>query len=435
MLDLADNKVSYFSTDEISQIIYDLLDDGDAEEAMAACQKGLDQHPEDDFLELIEAKILLHLGRIEEAEKLVTGNPDEHSPFGIGIRFGIESRSDDPHAAFEKLLKHLQDGRISGLDFVEIIDELFDHLPHQTTAEFLAKAADVVAGRSSKGDEQDAEALGRMGALLMDCNCHRDAIPVLEHALDMDAYDVYSWQDLSRCQFELQMYDECRYSCEMGVAIDPKNPLFNFALGYILFQQGEYEEAIEHLEVARQYAEGKLMHEALHLDHQEVEQQTSITYELLGAAYMALDQTDNARVCYETLVQRIPNFAEGYYRLSSLSMDKGDTSEAVNYIREAIRIEPENVTYLGFYVTLLTELRQFDDALKILDELIELDPKSKTYLLAKAELSLSLKRYNEADKAYRALLKLKPKDDTSRELMRAYFEAIGDDDALKKLNK
>ena len=58
MLDLADDKVSYYSTDDISQIIYDLLDDGDAEEAMAACQKGLDQHPEDEFLELIEAAIL-----------------------------------------------------------------------------------------------------------------------------------------------------------------------------------------------------------------------------------------------------------------------------------------------------------------------------------------------------------------------------------------
>ena len=29
MLDLADDKVSYYSTDDISQIIYDLLDDGE----------------------------------------------------------------------------------------------------------------------------------------------------------------------------------------------------------------------------------------------------------------------------------------------------------------------------------------------------------------------------------------------------------------------
>ena len=298
MLDLADDKVSYYSTDDISQIIYDLLDDGDAEEAMAACQKGLDQHPEDEFLELIEAKILLHMNRYDEAEKLVKGNPDEQSPFGIGIHFGIDVKTKDQEEAYETLFRHLQKGDLTGLEFVEIIDELFDHLPHHLTAEYITKAADVVVGKPSKAEEQDAEALGRMGALLMDCNCHRDAIPVLEHALDMDAYDVYSWQDLSRCQFELQMFDECRNSCEMGIAIDPKNPLFNFALGFILYQKGEHTEAVEHLEVARQYAEGKLQHEAPHLDRQEVEQQTSVTYELLGSAYMALDEFDKARECY-----------------------------------------------------------------------------------------------------------------------------------------
>lgn len=435
MLDLADNKVSYFSTDEISQVIYDLLDEGDAEEAMSACQKGLDQHPGDEFLELIEAKILVHLKRYDEAEKLLQGNSEEQSPFGIGIRFGINVTTKEPSKAYDVLLEQLRNDHLSGLDFVEIVDELFEQLPHQTTADYLIKASDIVVNKESKAEEQDAEALGRMGALLMDCNCHREAIPVLEHALDKDAYDIYSWQDLSRCQFELQMYDECRNSCEMGIAIDPKNPLFNFALGFILHQQGQFTEAIEHLEVARQYAEGKLQHEAPQLDRQEVEQQTSITYELLGSSYSSLGDYEKARECYEVLVQRIPTFTDGYYHLSMLALDKGNTAEALSNIQHALRIEPENITYLTFCVTLLTELHRFDEALQLLDELIELDPKSKTYLLAKAELSLSLKRFEEADKAYRSLLKLKPKDSTSRELMRAYFEAIGDNEALKKLNK
>ena len=435
MLDLTDNKVSYYSSDDISQIIYDLLDDGEAEEAMAACQRGLDQHPEDDYLELVEAKILLHMKRYDEAKKLLKSNPDEQSPFGLGIRFGIDVMTGDQKEAFETLFNHLQKEHLTGLEFVEIIDELFDRLPHHITAEYLSKAAEIVYDRPTKAEEQDAEALGRMGALLMDCNCHRDAIPVLEHALDMDAYDVYSWQDLSRSLFELRMFDECRNSCEMGIAIDPKNPLFNFALGYILFQKGENAEAVEHLEIARQYAEGKLQHEAPHVDQQEAEEQTSITYDLLASAYMALDEFDKARECYEMLVQRIPKYADAYYQLSSLAIDKGNSPEAIDYILKAIQIEPDNTTYLSFYVTLLTELHRFDEALQVLDKLIELEPKSKTYLLAKAELSLNLRHYEEADKAYRLLLKLKPKDSTSRELMRAYFEAIGDNEALKKLNK
>jgi len=435
MLDMADNKVSYYSTDDISQVIYDLLDEGNAEEAMKACQKGLDQHPGDEFLELIEAKILLHLKRFDEASKLVKGNPDEQTPFGIGIHFGIEVETKEQEKAFDTLFQHLQKGHMTGLEFVEIIDELFDQLPHHLTAEYLVKAADFVTGKEQKAEELDAEALGRMGALLMDCNSHREAIPVLEHALDLDAYDVYSWQDLARCQFELQMYDECRNSCEMGLAVDPVNPLFNFALGFILFQNDENAEAIEHLELSRQYAEGKLQHEDLHLDRQEVEQQTSITYELLGSSYSALGEYDKAAECYQVLVQRIPNYTEGYYKLALISLQKGNTTEALDYIQDAIHIDPENISYLALKVTILTDLHRFEEALDGLDELIELDPKSKAYLLAKAELSLNLKRFDEADTAYRTLLKLKPKDSTSRELMRAYFEAIGDDEALKKLKK
>lgn len=433
MLDLIDKKVSYYSTDDISQIVYDLLDDGDAAEAMSACQKGLDQHPGDEYLELIEAKVLIHLKRFQEAEHLLKGNPDEQSPFGIGIRFGIDAATGDKHQAFATLLQHLKDDHLLALEFVEIVDEMFDHLPHHLTAEFMKQAADYVSGRKAKPDEQDAEALGRMGALLMDCHCHREAIPVLEKALDFDAYDVYSWQDLSRCQFELQMYDACRQSCEMGLAVDPENPLFNFILGYIQSQNNEQAEAIEHLEIARRYAEGKLQHEVINLERQEAEQQTNFTYEMLGNCYTALGQTQKARECYEVLVNRIPSFADGYMRLASLVLEQGNLNDALGYVDDAINIEPENRSYRAFRTTVLTSLHRFDDAIAELNHLITLDPTSKTYLLAKAELCLSLKRFSDADSAYRALLELNPKDKTTRELMRAYFESIGDDEALRRV--
>jgi len=384
MLDLADNKVSYYSTDEISQIVFDLLDDGDAVEAMSACQKGLDQHPGDEYLELIEAKVLVHLERFSEADRLLRGNQEEESPFGIGIRFGIDVAIGNKTQAFDQLFRQLRDDKILALEFVEIIDELFDHLPRHLVADYMQQSAQFVVERKPKPDEKDAEALGRMGALLMDCHCHREAIPVLEKALDFDAYDVYSWQDLSRCQFELQMFDDCRQSCEMGLAVDPENPLFNFALGYIQCQNNEFAEAIEHLEISRRYAEGKLQHENLNIDRQEAEQQTNFTYEMLGICYNATDNTDKARECYEVLVNRIPSFAEGYLRLATLALESGNLNDAMSNIEEAIRLEPDNKSYLAFRVTLLTSLHRFDESIKGLNQLIKLDAKSKTYLLAKA---------------------------------------------------
>lgn len=435
MLDLADNKVSYYSTDEIAQIVFDLLDEGEATEAMSACQKGLDQHPGDEYLELIEAKILVRLERFAEADRLIRNNHEEESPFGIGIRFGIDVATSNKEQAFETLYNQLRADKILALEFVEIIDELFDHLPRHLVAEYMNKASHFVVERKQKPDEKDAEALGRMGALLMDCHCHREAIPVLEKALDFDAYDVYSWQDLSRCQFELQLYDDCRQSCEMGLAVDPENPLFNFALGYIQCQNNEFAEAIEHLEISRRYAEGKLQHENLNIDHVEAEQQTNFTYEMLGICYNAINDTQKARECYEILVNRIPSFADGYLRLATLALEIGDLNSAMGNINEALRLDPLNKSYLAFRVTLLTSLHRFEEALKELDKLIELEANPKTYLLAKAELCISLKRFDEADQAYRELLKLRPTETALCQLMRAYFESIGDEEALKQIVK
>lgn len=433
MIDLIDRKPSYFSADEIGQIAYDLLDDGNAAEALNACDLGLAQHPQDDYVELIKAKVLLHLHRLEEAETIWQSQKEgEDDPFRISIRFGLDVMQHNHEVAFEYLLRRLKEGHITLMEYIDIVDELFDVLPHSLTAKYLKITMQWLEILPLK-EEKLSEAIGRIGAMLMDSGCSKDAIPVLEKALDMDAYDIYSWQDLSRCQFDNKYYDDCANSCEMGLAIDPDNPIFHFALGFIRYTEENYEQAVEHLEKARQFAEGRLEHEDLHLERQEAEQQVSIMYDLLGASYISLNRLEEATVCYQTLVNRLPGCDEGHFHLATLAMDRGDIRGALQHIEDAISIAPKNTTYLSLRVTLLTDLRRFEDALKGLDDLVKIQPKSKAFLLAQAELSLNLHHYEKADKAYRKLLKMKPNDYASKELMRAYFESIGDNDALKEI--
>lgn len=433
MIDQIDRKPSYYSADEIGQIAYDLLDEGDAAEALRACKLGLLQHPDDEYVELVQAKVLLHMHRFDEAEAILRSQQDaEDDPFRISISFGLDAMQSDQEEAFSYLLGKLKDGKILLMEYVDIIDELFDTLPHVLTAHFLNEGLAWIESKAQK-EEKQAETIARIGALLMDCACTREAIPVLEKALDLDAYDVYSWQDLARCQFDCQQFDACANSCEMGLAIDPKNPIFNFALGYIRYSEGNYEEAAEHLEVARQFAEGKIEHEDIHLERHEIEQQISVTYDLLGASYIAIEKLDEAYECYKMLVNRLPSCHEGYFHLSTLSMERGDIRGALEFIDKALEIDPKNTSYLSLRVTLLTDLRRFEEALSGLNDLVRIDPKSKSFLLAQAELSLNLHHYEQADKAYRKLLKLKPSDYASKELMRAYFESIGDNEALNQI--
>lgn len=433
MIDLIDHKPSYYSADEIGQIAFDLLDEGNPAEALNACKLGLLQHPDDEYVELIEAKIFLHMHRFEEAENILKSQKgDEDDPFRISIRFGLDALQNDQDEAFGYLLRKYKEGKLMLQEYTDIIDELFETLPHLLTAKYLKEAYAWYQKHPSK-EEKLAECISRIGALLMDSGCADDAIKVFEKALDLDAYDIYSWQDLARCQFDLKYYDDCANSCEMGLAIDPKNPIFNFALGYIRYMEEDYEESAEHLDLARQFVEGKLDHEEINLERQEVESQAAITYDLLGSSYISLNRLDEAIECYQQLVNRVPTCDEGYFHLSTLALDRGDIRGALEYIEKAIEIKPQQTTYLSLRVTLLTDLRRFEEALKGLDDLVKLEPKSKAFLLAQAELSLNLHNYEKADKAYRKLLKMKPSDFASKELMRAYFESIGDNDALNQI--
>ena len=305
----------------------------------------------------------------------------------------------DQEEAFGYLIRQQQEGRLSLLEFIDIVDELFDVLPHNLTAKYLKTTIKWLENHPLK-EEKLSEAIGRLGAMLMDCGCSKDAIPVFEKALDMDAYDIYSWQDLSRCQFDNNLYDDCANSCEMGLAIDPDNPIFHFALGFIRYTEENYEKAVDHLERARQFAEGRLEHEDLHLERQEAEQQVSIMYDLLGDSYIQLNRLEEATGCYQMLVNCQPGCDGGYFHLATLALDRGDIRGALQHIENAISIAPKNTTYLSLRVTLLTDLRRFEEALKGLDDLVKIQPKSKAFLLAQAELSLNLHHYEKADKAY-----------------------------------
>lgn len=436
ILDVYDQRVGYYSSDDISQIVYDLLDDGETDEALAACNKGLDQHPDAEDILLMKAKVLARMQQYEESQRLLHSNPERNSPFGVSIQFAIDLHNKACSEALEDLVSQYEQQQLSAQELVDILEENFNSLEKPTLVPYLQRVVGNIehgARRPAAEEAQTADVLGHIGALIMDCHNLREAIPVLEKALDVDAYDLFTWQDLARCQFELKMYDECQQTCEMGLAIDPINPIFNFALGCILHDQANYEEAIGHFETTRDVWEGRLKHEDVHEDPSEHDRQHTLLYELLCNAYQHTGQTDKAVTSYELLMQRAPYYQEGYQTLTMLLVNNGENEKALTWIARGLEQNPKDTTLLGMRASMNAQMRHYPEALADLEQLTDIDPTSKPYLLGKAELSRQLNRNEEADKAYRQLLKLRPRDEGTVELMRAYFESIGDDEALRLL--
>lgn len=417
----------YFESDEIEQIAYDLLDDDIAIEALDVLDQGLKMHPGNESLIKIKVLILIHFKRLDEAHELFDPFVNDGTEATETLKFAFEVVHGRSRSALRGLQVKLKRKQIQSVDFVNLVDEMWTEIPDDVKIDYLESTSKLITDSS--------EALARIGAMFMDLKEHAKAIDSLERALDIDAYDIYTWQDLTRCAFELQDYEKCEEGCEFGIAIDPNNPLLHFVRGFILLvQKGDFNGAIESLLLCKKFFEGELQHEEIQIPEHEREAQISMTYDMLAQCYGNLDDVDNSIKCYEKLISRMPDHHEAMFDLTRQYLDKGDFPKALDTINRAIKIEKKNTSYLSIKASILASMHYFDEALDTLDKLIKIKPSSKNFVLAKAELALGTHKYDIADSEFRKLLKMKPNEASTKSLMREYFLSIGDVEALNELD-
>lgn len=417
----------YFESDDIEQIVYDLLDDDLTKEALYVLEEGLKQHPEDESLVKVQILILIHFQRLEEAHRLFAPYENDNTDSTATVTFAFEVAHGRSRSALRGIFSKLRRKDIASIDFVNLVDEMWSEIPDDVKFDYLTKAIGQI--------NDNSEALARIGAMMMDLKQYPAAIPSLEKALDLDAYDIYTWQDLTRCAFEVQDYEKCEEACDFGIAIDPYNPLLNFVKGFILLSaHHDYTSALEYLLISKKVFEGEIEHEEVKIPNNELEAQISMTYDMLAECYTCQDRIDESIACYKKLIERMPDHHEALFELSQRYLDKGDFPKGLETINKAIKLKNRDTSYISLKASILASMHCFDEALETLDKLIKIKPASKNFVLAKAELALGTHKYEIADKEFRKLLSMKPKEQTTKQLLREYFLSIGDVEALKKID-
>jgi len=424
---MASDHLSYYDPEEIDAAVCDLLDMNMLEDAEYLAEQGFRQHPNDDSVEKLVIWIYLHNHKVEKAEEMFKKYQDEESTWAVRMNFCFAVMHGHPMRSLKAFFDYLPSGEISPSDWVNTIDEMFEALPSDVLAPYLILATDVI--------DKDAESLGRIGGMLIDTHRYKEAAKAIEKSLDLDAYDIFSWQDLSRCYLLLQNFPKSLDACEYGLAIDEKNPLLGFIKGYIHYQNHEYKECIPYLVNARKFAEGQMDMRNLNMTDEEIQQQINVTYEMLGFAYMETEESEKSKECFEILVERNPCNPMAYLQLASIYLYEGNLNNANSYVRRAVQLDPKDESALSMQISILTSMHRFDEAIVALKAILKLKPKNKSYLLAYAELSLHIGKKKEADKAYRKLLKMGDNDKAYHQLILAYFESIGDDEAIRLLNE
>ncbi|MBP5346554.1 MAG: tetratricopeptide repeat protein [Bacteroidales bacterium] len=423
--DMASDRLSYYEPNEIEDAVYDLLDLNMISEAETLAEHGLHLHPNNETLESLTIWIYLHNHRAKEAEEMFKKYAESTEEWVLRMKFSFEALHGHPDRALKVFVNQLKENQVSPLEWINTIEDMIDVIPNEVLTPYLTEAAKYIG--------HNAEALGRIGAYLIDTNNYAEASVVLEKALDIDAYDIYSWQDLARSYLLQQDLTKCQEACDYGLALDENNPLLCFVKGYILHEEAKFEECIPYLEKARDFTEGKTAIRNLNISGRDLQMQANVTYEMLGLSYLETDRTDKAKECLEILAERCPSNTSAYIHLASIYMIEGDLNKAKECVAKVLACTPDDETACSLYISTLMSLQNYDEALTTLEKAIKQFPDKTCFQMAYAELLYRLNQKEKADAAYRVLLKKNIQESAYRQLLRNYFTSIGDNDALEKL--
>lgn len=411
-------------------LLSEFIDENEYELARKACLLAKEQHPYSEAFCLSYIQILIYLNQPQQARIEIEPYKNEDMQEVAALLFGIECAEGKIDEAFEHMIERLKTKKVSPEIFTYAISDYWDAIKDKNIANHLVSATEHF-GKEAKMMTEIAIYLRDIGQLELSNR-------VFEHSLDIDAYYLKNWHNLINNHYQLGNLDKCIECCDFGIAIDPECSLFHFAKALSLSQKDRTDEAIAELIQSKKLLIYRLQDGTIaeELNSEEEGYQQLVTILLsLGECYMKKGDKDMAFKTFRDAYEIDDSDPDVNYNLTTHYYEMGDLASSSMHIDKAIEAEPSNKQYLSLKVAIQTAKYEFEDALKTLDSILKYHPRSQNFLFIKAELALHLKKQELADATFRRLLKLNPKNEFYRTTMLHFFQNIGDEEAVRKLEK
>jgi tetratricopeptide (TPR) repeat protein len=161
----------------------------------------------------------------------------------------------------------------------------------------------------------------------------------------------------------------------------------------VLFERGEFDEAIAHYQRAVQIAPGY-----------------SEAFSNLGNALRASKSYDEALAAYERALELQPDFVDGLNNLGTALRDLGRWREAEAAYERALALSPGNPKLLSNLALALKEREDFEGAAALLSQAVDIDPDNVQSLTYLALVRLDQKQVTAAEDLAGRALSLAPDD-------------------------
>ncbi len=185
----------------------------------------------------------------------------------------------------------------------------------------------------------------------------------MQLALDLDPDNENGWGVLSSLYFQNDENDKAIAALEKARHFYPENPLFPMQLAAAWTNNKDYVKAEQYVD------------EAEKLTQDNDAESLSDIYSLKANIFIAMGDTVQAVEQYRRAIKLNPanisamnNFA---YHLACANTD---LPEALEMIEKVIAADPDNATWLDTYAWVLFKMKNYEKALEIIDRAIENEP-------------------------------------------------------------
>jgi tetratricopeptide (TPR) repeat protein len=222
----------------------------------------------------------------------------------------------------------------------------------------LAKAR-AVYERSAQGAPPSLTTLLALARVAWKQKDYEGVLGYLGHARDLDPKNAAIPFFFGITCNEMRLPAEAKKSLEQAVALDPSNPVYNYALGTVLLNYSDKSLAIPylkefvearpddprgHLALATAYLGAYQFDEAkaeLKKPLNSPQTRSNAEY-LLGRIAAQQDDVPTAIAHFKTLVATEPKWPEAHAELGSALLEKEDVDGARHETEAALALDPEN---------------------------------------------------------------------------------------------
>jgi tetratricopeptide (TPR) repeat protein len=210
--------------------------------------------------------------------------------------------------------------------------------------------------RSSQQDLK-TDYLGSLGVALDQQGLHHEAFKAFDMAVQLRPDDIRLWIDRSNTLLRLKRHAEALSSYQHILKLDPAHADAAFGCGCILFDLGNWEEALTYFNMCEEFRHGQ-----------------AAVLEKRGLVLLNLKKFENALSDLLQAHSLNPTNPETCSNIGTLLHLLSRDEDALRWFDKAVELRPNFVTALVNKAFTLTQVRRPDEALAAFHQVKTLDP-------------------------------------------------------------